>query len=116
MSFQEAKKIATIDAKFGLHPGNPGSMQDTGTGAFLVIWATVLGAPPIAFLAVPVIRRAWPYANLPIIIAAIAIPMLRDRLERIAAELHQCLGKCRLSGHLLSRVLLSSCLVLADFA
>jgi hypothetical protein len=73
MSFQEAKKIATIDAKFGLHPGNPGSMQDTGTGAFLVIWATVLGAPPIAFLAVPVIRRAWPYANLPIIIAAIAI-------------------------------------------
>jgi hypothetical protein len=44
-------------------------MQDT---AFLVIWATVLGAPPIAFLAVPGIRRAWPYAHGPII-AAIAI-------------------------------------------
>jgi hypothetical protein len=32
-----------------------------------------LGAPPIAFLAVPGIRRTWPYAYRPIIIAAIAI-------------------------------------------
>jgi hypothetical protein len=48
-------------------------MQDTGTGAFLVIWAAALGAPPIAFLAAPGIRRAWPDARRPIIIAAIAI-------------------------------------------
>ena len=48
-------------------------MQDTGTWAFLAIWATVLGTPPIAFLAAPGIRRAWPYAHGPIIIVAIAI-------------------------------------------
>jgi hypothetical protein len=71
--FQEAQKTTTIHAKFGVHPGNSGSMQDTGTAAFLVIWAAVLGAPPIAFLAVPGIRRAWPRAHGPIIIAAIAI-------------------------------------------
>lgn len=48
-------------------------MLDTGAWAFLAIWATVLGAPLIAFLALPGIRRAWPYAHGPIIIAAIAI-------------------------------------------
>lgn len=47
-------------------------MLDTGA-VFIVIWATVLGAPLIALLAVPGIRRAWPYAHGPIIIAAIAI-------------------------------------------
>jgi hypothetical protein len=72
VSFQEAQKTITIQAKFGVHPENPGSMQDTGTGAFFLIWATVLGAPPIAFLAVPAIHRAWPYAHRAIIIAAIA--------------------------------------------
>jgi hypothetical protein len=47
-------------------------MLDTGT-VFIVIWVTVLGAPLIAFPAVPGIRQAWPYAHGPIIIAAIAI-------------------------------------------
>ncbi len=48
-------------------------MQDTGIEAFLVVSTTVVGAPPIAFVAVPRICRAWPNAHRPIIIAAIAV-------------------------------------------
>ena len=68
-----AGPTVTIHAKSEFIQGNPSSMQDTGIEAFLVIWATVLGAPPITFLAVPRIRRAWPHAHGLIIIAAIVI-------------------------------------------
>ncbi len=41
--------------------------------AFGLMWGAVLGAPVIAFLAFPGIRRSWPSAQAPIIIAAAII-------------------------------------------
>lgn len=45
--------------------------QFTADAAFLLVWATVLCAPLIAFLTLPDIRGSWPSAQVPIIIAAL---------------------------------------------
>ncbi|MFY9695186.1 MAG: hypothetical protein WA776_20340 [Xanthobacteraceae bacterium] len=48
-------------------------MHDATTSAILLIWTTVLFAPPIMFLAFHGIRRLWPFAQAPVISAVAAI-------------------------------------------